>query len=81
MFINVNNPALHIRDSLAVLLVGCLQHRAAARVEGWTALGLHLGGEGGLVSCLALDVVNLHHSSLKNSLDRTSPLTFVQCLE
>ena len=59
MFINVNNPALHIRDSLAVLLVGCLQHRAAARVEGWTALGLHLGGEGGFVSCLALDVVHL----------------------
>ena len=81
MFVNVYNPALHVRNSLAVLLVGCLQHRAAARVEGWTALGLHLGGEGGLVSCLALDVVNLHHSPLKNSLDRTSPLPFVQCLE
>ena len=64
MFINVNNPALHVRDCLAVLLVGCLQHCAAARVEGRTALGLHLGGEGGLVSCLALDVVNLHHSPL-----------------
>ena len=81
MFININNPALHVRNSLAVLLVGCLQDCAAARVEGRSALSLHLGGEGGLVSCLALDVVNLHHSSLKNSLDRTSPLTFVQCLE
>ena len=62
MFINVNNPTLHIRNSLAVLFVGCLQHGAAARVKGWTALGLHLGGEGGLVSCLALDVVNLQQS-------------------
>ena len=81
MFVNVYNPALHVRDGLAVLLVGCLQDCAAARVKGRSALRLHLGGEGGLVSCLALDVVNLHHSSLKNSLDRTSPLTFVQCLE
>ena len=64
MFINVNNPALHVRNSLAVLLVGCLQHCAAARIKGWTALGLHLGGEGGLVGCLALDVVNLHQSQL-----------------
>ena len=64
MFININNPALHVRNSLAVLLVGCLQDGAAARVEGRSALGLHLGGEGGLVSCLALDVVNLHHSPL-----------------
>ena len=64
MFINVNNPALHVRNSLAVLLVCSLQHGAAARIKGWTALGLHLGGEGGLVSCLALDVVNLQHSQL-----------------
>ena len=64
MFINVNNPALHVRNSLAVRFVGCLQNCTAARVEGWTALGLHLGGEGGLVSCLALDVVNLHQSQL-----------------
>ena len=82
MFINIDNPALNIRNSPAVLFVGCLQHRAAARVEGWTALGLHLGGEGGLVSGLALNVVNLQQSQFyKNSLDLTSPLTFVQCLE
>ena len=43
----------------ADLLVRRLQHRAAARIEGRGALGLHLGGEGGLVSCLALDVVHL----------------------
>ena len=64
MFININNPALHVRNSLAVLLVGRLQDGAAARVEGGSALGLHLRGEGGLVSCLALDVVNLHQSQL-----------------
>ena len=64
MFININNPALHVRNSLALLLVGRLQDGAAARVEGGSALGLHLRGEGGLVSCLALDVVNLHHSPL-----------------
>ena len=79
MFINVNNPALHVRNSLAVLLVCCLQHCAAARIKGWTALGLHLGGEGGLVSCLALDVVNLHHSQLEKQLrsDVTSHLCTV----
>ena len=44
--------------------LGALQHCAAARIKGWTALGLHLGGEGGLVSCLALNVVNLHQSQL-----------------
>ena len=64
VFININNPALHVRNSFAVLLVGGLQDCAAARVEGRTALGLHLGGEGGLVSCLGLDVVNLHQSQL-----------------
>ena len=59
MFININNPALHVRNSLAVLLVGCLQDGAAARVEGRSALSLHLGGEGGLVRGLALDIIHL----------------------
>ena len=79
MFVNVYNPALHVRNGLAVLLVGCLQDCAAARVKGRTALGLHLGGEGGLVSCLALDVVNLHHSQLEKQLrsDVTSHLCTV----
>ena len=64
MFVNVYNPALHVRDGLAVLLVGCLQDCAAARVKGRSALGLHLSGEGGLVSCLALDIINLHRCHL-----------------
>ena len=42
MFVNVYNPALHVRDGLAVLLVGCLQDCAAARVKGRSALRLHL---------------------------------------
>ena len=41
------------------LLVGRLEDRAAARVEGWSALSLHLGGEGGLVRGLALDIIHL----------------------
>ena len=69
MFININNPALHVRNSLAVLLVGRLQDGAAARVEGGSALGLHLRGEGGLVSCLALDVVNLHQSQFRKTVE------------
>ena len=69
MFVNVYNPALHVRDGLAVLLVGCLQDCAAARVKGRSALGLHLGGEGGLVSCLALDVVNLHQSQFRKTVE------------
>ena len=69
MFININNPALHVRNSLALLLVGRLQDGAAARVEGGSALGLHLRGEGGLVSCLALDVVNLHQSQFRKTVE------------
>ena len=59
MLINIDNPTLNVRNSLTILLVGGLEDRAAARVEGRSALSLHLGGEGGLVSCLALNIIHL----------------------
>ena len=42
------------------LFISRLQHGVAARVEGWSALGLHLRGEGVLVCRLALHIINLH---------------------
>ena len=59
MLVNVDYPALHISDGLALLLVRCLQHRAAAGVEGWRALCLHLGGERVLEGSFTLDIINL----------------------
>ena len=59
MLVNVDYPALNISDGLALLLVRCLQHRAAAGVEGWGALCLQLGGERVLEGSFTLDIINL----------------------
>ena len=59
MLVNVDNPALNISDGPALLLVRSLQHRAAAGVEGWGALCLHLGGERVLEGSFTLDIINL----------------------
>ena len=59
MLVNVDYPALDVRDGLTLLLVGSLEHRAAARVEGGGALRLHLGREGIFESCFTLNIINL----------------------
>ena len=58
MILQVDNPALHISDGLAVLLVGGVEGGVAVGVECWSALGLHGGGEAVLEDGLALGLVH-----------------------
>lgn len=59
VLVDVDNPALYVRDGLALLLVGCLEHGAAASVKGGSALRLHFGREGIFESCFTLNIINL----------------------